>query len=87
MNIRSTKFYKTLDSYTACSICEGFADSEPTERELNASWQYLVDTGLCWQLQGWYGRGATDLIEAGTILPPLKSHKDYYGHTVHGTAE
>ena len=55
-----------MDAYTACSIAEGFDGEEHTEEELNEAWQYLIDTGLCWQLQGWYGRSARNLIEAGT---------------------
>jgi len=42
---------------------EGYeADSE--EQYLEA-WQMLIDTGTCWSLQGWFGRTARDLIEAG----------------------
>ena len=55
-----------MDSYTACSIAEGFCGFEPTVEQLNEAWQYLIDTGLCWRLQGWYGRCARDLIESGT---------------------
>ena len=29
------------------------------------AWQHLIDTGLCWQLQGRIGRQAEQLIEEG----------------------
>ena len=67
MNYRKTKLYKTLTSFNACEIAEGFDGQEHTKREILTAWQWLVDTGQCWILQGWYGRTATYLIEEGLI--------------------
>ena len=56
----------TWDTYTACAYAEGFCEGEnATEEEQIEAWQYLIDTGMCWKLQGWYGRTAKRLIEAG----------------------
>lgn len=52
-------------SFTACGCVEGFDGENWTEVETISAWQYLIDTGLCWTLQGWYGRNAATLIEAG----------------------
>ena len=41
-----------MDSYTAVGIAEGFVDAESEEQVLEA-WQYLHDTKLGYQLQGW----------------------------------
>ena len=30
-----------------------------------AAWQMLIDTGLAWKLQGWFGRRAAQMIEEG----------------------
>lgn len=57
-----------MDQLTAVMIAEGVDEPESEEQYLEA-WQYLVDTGLAWQLQGFFGRMATRLIEAGHITP------------------
>ena len=57
-----------LSSYDAVGLAEGFV--EGTEEEVIEAWQYLVNTGLAWQLQGWFGRIASDLIDAGIINQP-----------------
>lgn len=53
--------------YDACAVVEGFDGEDHTEEEVLAAWQYLVDTGMAWKLQGFYGRTAAALIEAGLI--------------------
>ena len=58
-----------MDNYTATGLAEGFIEAESEEQVLEA-WQHLVDTGLAWQLQGFFGRTAASLIEQGYINPP-----------------
>lgn len=48
--------------HEAVGIAEGYIPAETVEEELKA-WQHLIDTGICWQLQGWFGRQAQFLIE------------------------
>jgi hypothetical protein len=54
-----------VDTLAAIEIIEGINDSS-IEEQLRA-WQALVDTGLVWQLQGWYARTADQLIRDGLI--------------------
>lgn len=56
-----------MDLYTATSIAEGFCGYDPTAMQELQAWAYLVKTGACWKLQGWYGRNAESLIESGFI--------------------
>lgn len=54
--------------FEATMIAEGdweAAGYEPDEETHIEAWQRLIDTGTCWQLQGWFGRQAVALIEAG----------------------
>ncbi len=56
-----------MDIFRACSIVEGFDGEEHTIEEVLSAWQYLLDIGIVWKLQGSYGRGAQRLIEEGLI--------------------
>jgi hypothetical protein len=55
----------TMNNYDAVMIAEGAIESE--EEEVVAAWQHLHDTGLGYQLQGWFGRTLQNLIENGLI--------------------
>ena len=57
-----------MDSYTAVGIAEGFIEADDSDQIIEA-WQYLIDTGLCWRLQGSFGRMAQHLIDQGVCTP------------------
>lgn len=57
-----------MDNFSAIGIAEGFIE-EADEALVLQAWQHLVNTGLAWQLQGWFGRTAQQLIEQGLIEP------------------
>jgi len=53
-----------MSDYRAMAIAEGFEEAD-TVQELVAAWQHLIDTGLAWRLQGFFGRTAQRLINEG----------------------
>ena len=58
--------------YDASACVEGFDGIEHDEDTIISAWQYLIDTGLAWSLQGWYGRPAANLIDNGICSAPVK---------------
>lgn len=76
---------RIMDLYQAVGIAEGFIESESEEQTIEA-WQYLIDTGDCWRLQGWFGRTAHQLLLDGVChAPKIKTKKnstDYCGNKI-----
>jgi hypothetical protein len=56
-----------MNNFQAVQIAEGVEPAD--EDEVLEAWQHLIDTGLCWQLQGTFGRTAATLIDAGQCQP------------------
>ena len=55
-------------SYLATAYAEGFCEGEGASAvEQIEAWACLIKTGMCWGLQGWFGRNATNLIDQGII--------------------
>ena len=54
--------------YLAAAYAEGFCEGEgASEEDQLEAWAYLIRTGQCWSLQGWFGRAAKSLIDQGII--------------------
>ena len=65
------------DNYLATAYAEGFCEGEnATQEEQLQAWGYLIKTGLCWNLQGWFGRTAQDFIDQGYISKEGKILKE-----------
>jgi hypothetical protein len=44
--------------------------------------QHLIDSGLAWQLEGYYGRLCMDAIESGHAMLPPEPQSDYWGNRI-----
>jgi hypothetical protein len=69
-------FEEPMSTFDAVMIAEGVQDAESEEQYLEA-WQMLIDTGMAYQLQGWFGRTANQLIEEGHCTKPTTNTQPY----------
>jgi len=63
---------RTFSHFDAAMIVEGqweLAGEEPDEEVYFAAAQHLIDTGLAWSLQGFFGRTCNHLIREGYCRP------------------
>ena len=69
-------FEESMSTFDAVMIAEGVQNAESEEQYLEA-WQMLIDTGIAYQLQGWFGRTANQLIEEGYCAKPTTNTQPY----------
>ena len=65
---------KKLTNFEATMIAEGEQEPESDEQYIQA-WQQLIDTGLAWSMQGFFGRTASAMIQNGLCYYPTNKPK------------
>ena len=64
-------FPKEMTTIDAIDIIDGFVAG--SAQDIIHAYQYLIDTGIVWNLQGRYGRQARHLIEIGLCTKPTNN--------------
>jgi|SRR5579872_3880308 len=67
MNTATETAPRDWSGYDYVSALMEFENDSLSDEKTLELFQYLVDTGLAWQLQGFYGRTAANLLERGLI--------------------
>ena len=57
-----------------------FETGQLSDEEVIQFFQYLIDEGHCWRLQGFYGRTADDFIQSGYCTYADKRMRGYWGN-------
>ena len=60
-----------MSDMDAMLIAEGAQEADSDEQYIQA-WQHLINTGLAWSLQGFFGRTASMMIQEGLCYIPIK---------------
>ena len=81
--VKVAKFHGRMIVWVVCHECMvvmngnpshweimDFEEGNMTEVELINFFQKMINSGLCWQLQGFYGRTAANLMENGYCFDP-----------------
>jgi len=68
-----------MELLDAVCIIEDVGESHDSYLE---AWQFLIDEGHAWKLQGFYGRVAMELMRERICLPAPVRHTDYWGNIV-----
>lgn len=64
---------RKMDMFAAAMIADGeweLAGFTATEENLSRAYQFLINTGAAWHLQGRIGRTAMDMIQSGLCTRP-----------------
>ena len=64
-NVAGHKVASKIDQTNYINYLIDFENGQLDDVDTVLFFQYLIDTGLAWSLQGSYGRAARSLIEAG----------------------
>ena len=68
-------FPDTMTTIRAVDIIDGF--EQGTAQDLIHAYQFLIDNGSVWSMQGRYGRQAKHLIEVGLCTAPQTNTQSY----------